>query len=757
MVPVKAVCTTNTSQAIDLDLDYSEGVHQADEPLQDTNETISTVAVQDDMFAVDDCINKAVIYSEADEVKEIVDPAPDEPEDAKDLMIATNNMFVDAVITKEDAIINDFLARSEGNDHDSIEELSNVCFSSEGVPGEPLQCYDGLQSNTDADMEAEGDIDEYKDCLGDADCESIIDRDSTSMDTYGLHADTTDPTTMMDAVTSKRGDFNNVETFEDWQAAQPLALPHIARCEQDAWDRFLFALAGADVWHTPSFAHVVGSLHFSWGFQRQGGLLLKRLDRFYVGQFAAEMGGVISILPGTSLSDYAPVSLCLLSQRSIAPRWGSRIPDSILQDTELRNALSQIWVGGLTHAEGAAHFLALCIDASSTACRLTVSERRRYLLSRERQLQDRLACIRRRLQEFPGDTFLGYMQRETVDTLTHLQEEKSDFTYHALVSTWISKADRMNKDFFSCFRQRPSGTMVRALRDSLGQLHTCPDEILEMASVYYETLFTSADLLTGDVLDARDEVTRDGHPIIFHDDFMVMKDKKLDCLVHRRIGDMTLEEFTQVGFQKDFQRESKSLHRRTEDGTYLPWNVSIDDSLCTLEEAFAQVSPLVGFNIELKFDNSNHTSIQELKWAIDAVLKVVKESNQGRKLFFSSFHPDAILLIRQEQSLYPALFLTNGVLDKYPDPRRNSLMAALEVSLTGNLQGIVSEVKAILQHPEAVGKIKAAGLTLLTYGDLNNVAEIFHLQERLGVNGLVVDHVPEMVLESWKNEGASLV
>ncbi|MCO5578775.1 hypothetical protein L7F22_032621 [Adiantum nelumboides] len=107
--------------------------------------------------------------------------------------------------------------------------------------------------------------------------------------------------------------------------------------------------------------------------------------------------------------------------------------------------------------------------------------------------------------EFLGDSVLGDMQRETVDTLTHLQEEKSDFTYHASVSTWISKADRMNKDFFSCFRQRPTGTMVRGLRDSLGQLHICPDEILEVASLYYETLFTS-NPLTQDVHDARDEV-----------------------------------------------------------------------------------------------------------------------------------------------------------------------------------------------------------------------------------------------------------
>ncbi|MCO5552957.1 hypothetical protein L7F22_006477 [Adiantum nelumboides] len=48
------------------------------------------------------------------------------------------------------------------------------------------------------------------------------------------------------------------------------------------------------------------------------------------------------------------------------------------------------------------------------------------------------------------------------------------------------------------------------------QLHTCPDEILEMASVYYETLFTS-DLLTGDVLDVRDEVWSFVRPVVSGD------------------------------------------------------------------------------------------------------------------------------------------------------------------------------------------------------------------------------------------------
>ncbi|MCO5554186.1 hypothetical protein L7F22_007712 [Adiantum nelumboides] len=189
------------------------------------------------------------------------------------------------------------------------------------------------------------------------------------------------------------GDFNNVETFEDWRAAQPPALPHIARCKRDAWERFLFALAGVDAWHNPSFAHVVSPLHFSWGFHRQGGLLLKRFDRFYVGHFAAESGGIISILPGTSLTNHAPVSLCLPSRRSVAPRRDSRILDSILQDTVLRTVLSQIWTCDSSQMQDSAQFLASCIDASCTTCRHSVSERRQHLFSRERQVQDRLSCI----------------------------------------------------------------------------------------------------------------------------------------------------------------------------------------------------------------------------------------------------------------------------------------------------------------------------------------------------------------------------
>ena len=120
------------------------------------------------------------------------------------------------------------------------------------------------------------------------------------------------------------------------------------------------------------------------------------------------------------------------------------------------------------------------------------------LYGRERELQDRLSCIWRRLEEFLGDAFLRDCQVETFAALTHLQEEKSEFTYHALVSSWILNANRMNKDFFSCFRERPLGSTLRVVPDIFDCLHTKPDEVLEIASSFYKSLFT-IDFISKDV------------------------------------------------------------------------------------------------------------------------------------------------------------------------------------------------------------------------------------------------------------------
>ena len=105
------------------------------------------------------------------------------------------------------------------------------------------------------------------------------------------------------------GDFNNIELPSDVRIDGVPRISSIAPCERENWDRFLLAIRGSDAWHLPSFAHLQDSLLFSWGFRRQGGRLLERLDRFYIDSIIAQQGGLTSIVPGTALSDHAPISL----------------------------------------------------------------------------------------------------------------------------------------------------------------------------------------------------------------------------------------------------------------------------------------------------------------------------------------------------------------------------------------------------------------------------------------------------------------
>jgi glycerophosphodiester phosphodiesterase len=100
-------------------------------------------------------------------------------------------------------------------------------------------------------------------------------------------------------------------------------------------------------------------------------------------------------------------------------------------------------------------------------------------------------------------------------------------------------------------------------------------------------------------------------------------------------------------------QEGRSLYRNARDGTLNPWTVTMEDPLCTLEEAFKQVDPSVGFNIEVKFDDIDETSDVELQRVIYPIVESVRQHSNGRRIYFSSFHPDAVHLLRSLQSTYP--------------------------------------------------------------------------------------------------------
>ncbi|XP_059641134.1 glycerophosphodiester phosphodiesterase GDPD1, chloroplastic-like [Cornus florida] len=254
--------------------------------------------------------------------------------------------------------------------------------------------------------------------------------------------------------------------------------------------------------------------------------------------------------------------------------------------------------------------------------------------------------------------------------------------------------------------------------------------------------FKTASNFALDFIEFDVQVIKDDCPVIFHDNFILSEEN--GTIIEKRVTELCLSEFLCYGPQREASKMGKSLLRKTKDGKIVSWNVETDDSLCTLQEAFQKINPSLGFNIELKFDDHIVYQQEHLTHVLRTILQVVFDYAKERPIIFSTFQPDAALLVKKLQGTYPVFFLTNGGSEIYDDVRRNSLEAAIKLCLEGGLQGIVSEVRGLLRNPGAVTKIKESKLSLMTFGKLNNVPEAVYLQHLMGVEGVIVDLVQEI-------------
>ena len=172
----------------------------------------------------------------------------------------------------------------------------------------------------------------------------------------------------------------------------------------------------------------------------------------------------------------------------------------------------------------------------------------------------------------------------------------------------------------------------------------------------------------------------------------------------------------------------------------------LHDSALTLKDCFKRVPPLTGFNIEVKYPSSSElraTGVRVVNRAayVHAILRVVSTCARDRRVYFSSFDPDVCWLLAREQCQYAVFLLTEAGTGMCPDPRRNSLRAAVQFASAHGLAGIVSECDCIVRSPRIVTAVLEAGLQLFTYGKRNNDAAAVQLQVDAGVQGIIVDHV----------------
>ncbi|KAL0331826.1 UNVERIFIED_CONTAM: Glycerophosphodiester phosphodiesterase GDPD2 [Sesamum calycinum] len=230
---------------------------------------------------------------------------------------------------------------------------------------------------------------------------------------------------------------------------------------------------------------------------------------------------------------------------------------------------------------------------------------------------------------------------------------------------------------------------------------------LRMKAIKENTLlsFNTAGNYPIDFIEFDVQVTKDGCPIIFHDNFIYSEDN--GTIFEKRVTELSLSEFLTFGPQREGGSEGKTLLRKTKDGKILNWTVESDDPACTLQEAFQKVNPSLGFNIELKFDDNIVYQQDYLIHVLQAILEVVFDHAKERPIIFSSFQPDATLLVRKLQDTYPVFFLTNGGNEIYND----------EKELFGGSDQIMRG---------------------------SNVAEAVYMQHLMGVDGVIVDLVKEI-------------
>jgi glycerophosphodiester phosphodiesterase len=255
------------------------------------------------------------------------------------------------------------------------------------------------------------------------------------------------------------------------------------------------------------------------------------------------------------------------------------------------------------------------------------------------------------------------------------------------------------------------------------------------------------------------QCTSDGVPVIWHDDELLAREGRAGVASHTLRG-LTAAQFQALGpaavtgdaggAMLPTAGASCGLLRRFKGapaGDEAPWLCPSEGALPTLEEALAGAPPHLGFNLELKFVEREPMTPEQLAAYLAAVLAVCERAAGSRRVFFSSFDPDAACGMRRLTARWPVLLLTDAAGDpgsawpRHADARRNGVRAALAVAVAGGLAGVVIETDALIATPSLVTEVRATGLLLATWGAANTRPEQVRLQARWGVCALITDAI----------------
>ncbi|UPX10729.1 Glycerophosphodiester phosphodiesterase [Ascochyta rabiei] len=223
----------------------------------------------------------------------------------------------------------------------------------------------------------------------------------------------------------------------------------------------------------------------------------------------------------------------------------------------------------------------------------------------------------------------------------------------------------------------------------------------------------------------------------------------------KRLRSYSVDNSTQRNIHTERQDELKERMKYTRDYIKKGYKgnsraISIGSDFTTLERMFKSkdIPAATGFNIEMKYPMLHESEEEEmdqyaveLNSFIDTVLQVVYDHSNKRRIVFSSFNPDICLMLSFKQPSIPVLFLTDAGTSDVGDKRAASLQEAIRFASRWNLFGIVSAADPLVMCPRFIRMVKENGLVCMTYGVLNNDPKNVRLQEKEGIDAVIVDSV----------------
>lgn len=205
-----------------------------------------------------------------------------------------------------------------------------------------------------------------------------------------------------------------------------------------------------------------------------------------------------------------------------------------------------------------------------------------------------------------------------------------------------------------------------------------------------------ADMVEFDV-----QLSKDLVPVIYHDLIVYVSLKK-----KRSLDDNDMLELPVSELSLEQLKHLKVYHRvegRTRQPKFFDEDLDEHQPFPTLTDTLDAIDDSVGFNIEIKWNMEMFDGSQEVERInknknlyLDRMLEVVLAKPVSRRIVFSCFDPDICTMVRLKQNVYPVMFLSQGVTERYArfhDPRCDSIENA-------NFHACVVELLGIVAHSE---------------------------------------------------------